>query len=123
MGFADFEIFIETFIGSGSSKRLAINDTSTAAVERAFIGLGKFCIQSFCDNEVEHGVAQEFEALVVATNSLATGVGKGEFEQRFILEIVLSNRFVRHFTRKVVLIGFTACPKVERAIKACCSPF
>jgi hypothetical protein len=42
VGFADFEIFVETFSGRGSSKRLAINDTSTATVERAFIGFGNF---------------------------------------------------------------------------------
>ena len=57
MGVADFEIFTETFSGRGASEGFAINDTGTAAVERAFIGLGEFCIQSFCDNEVEHRVA------------------------------------------------------------------
>jgi hypothetical protein len=61
--------------------------------------------------------------LVVAFKPLATGVGEGELEQGFILKIVLSDRFVGHFSEKVELIGFTACPQVEGAIKACISSF
>ena len=61
--------------------------------------------------------------MVVATNPIAARVSEGEFEQRFILKIVLSNRFVGHFGGKVELIGFTACPKVEHAIMPCISSF
>ena len=61
--------------------------------------------------------------MVVATNPIATRVSEGEFEQRFILENVLCNRFVGHFSGKVELIRFTACPKVEGAIMACNSSF
>lgn len=61
--------------------------------------------------------------MVVAINPSATRVSEGEFEQGFILKIVLSNRFVGHFSGKVELIGFTACPKVEGAIMACISSF
>ena len=61
--------------------------------------------------------------MVVAFKPLATGVGKGEFEEGFILKVVLSGRFVGHINEKVELIWFTACPKVEDRIMTCISLF
>ena len=61
--------------------------------------------------------------MVIATYPIAARVGEGELDQGFILKIVLSDRFVGHFSEKVELIGFTACPKVKGKIMACISLF
>ena len=61
--------------------------------------------------------------MVVAIIPIAARVGEGELDQGFILKIVLSDRFVGHFSEKVDLIGFTACPKVKGRIMDCVSLF
>ena len=97
VGIADFEVFAEILAHSHAGEGFAVDDASAAAIERALVGLGEFGIEGICYDEVEHGVAEELEALIIAARTVATGVGEGELEQGLVLKVMIRNRFVRHF--------------------------
>ncbi len=77
VGLAHFEVRRQPLVGRDSGQCLAVDEAGAAAIQRTFIGLGEFCVERLCDDEVEYGVTEKFEALVIfAAGEVATGVSE-----------------------------------------------
>ena len=92
VGFAHFEVFSELLVVCRAGYVFAVDDAGAGAVEGTFVGVGEFCVEFLGDNEVEHGVAEKLQALVVASGAIAAGVREGLFEQGGIFKAVPRNR-------------------------------
>jgi hypothetical protein len=95
VGFAHLQMFPELPFLGGTGEIPAIDNASACAVEGAFIRLGKLVEEFLGDDEVEHGVAEKLQALVIVLWSVAARMREGLLEQGWVFEGVLLCRVGR----------------------------
>lgn len=86
LGFADAEGVGEPDVACEFCEGFTVDDLGAHTVEGAFVLFWFIAEEVFGDDEVEDGVAEEFEALVISRGGFEAGVREGLFQKIRVLE-------------------------------------
>lgn len=97
VGIANFQVFSELPLIGGAGEVLTIDDGCARPIEGSLVRFGEFGVECLGDDEIEHGVAEKLQPLVVPPGAIAARMGESPPSQSRIFEAVACDGVAERF--------------------------